>query len=261
MTGGNLGRRMWTACEWTMPLLLVAGGAGAMRMLSTWLEAGFGRLLPDRSASALPQRNRDDAASLASAGGISCIATVGGVILLAHAVIASVTVTGLHLLAREDGTPAWSMREETRGRAHELAAAQFGFLNDLPSTDERFWVVQCQFGEYACRIDARVDELHWARSFEVRRYGRTVAFAEPAENGGLIACQLRAQPREIPRRTPLLLIGVRNHDPKAHLGHDVDMMEVLGFVPVAKEGPVWASATWLPFSREAYDIVRPRPRK
>jgi hypothetical protein len=246
---------MWTACAWTMPLLLVAGGAGAMRVLATWLEAAIGRRLLNHGPVAPPRRLHADDAPVAD--GVRFISTVGGTLLLAHAVLASIATTGLHLWAHEDTTPARNVSAETRARAHALAAAQFSFLDSLPPGDECLWIDQRQFGEYACRIDAQNDEQHWARSFEVRLYGRTVAFAEEA-GSGLIACQLRAQPPEIPRNTPLLLIGVLNRDAKAHLGHDVNMVEVLGYVPVEKDGPAWARAMWLPFSREAYDIVMGR---
>lgn len=256
MTGGNLGRRMWTGCEWTMPLLLVMGGAGAMRFLANWMEGAAAR------AKNIPQsRNAMDAScSVAehapSHHRISQFGTWLGISLLAHAVLSSALATGLHLIHDDAGKPKPALTGDDRMKAHQHATAKFDFLKGIDANDPRLWLQPCTFGEYVCQLDAWEDVQHWARSFEVRPYTRSVAFAKLPGNGGLIACQIRTSPRGIPRDTPLLLIGVRNHDSKAHLGHDADMIEALGWVPLRDDAPDWKDASWLPFSREAFGIVQ-----
>jgi hypothetical protein len=73
---------------------------------------------------------------------------------------------------------------------------------------------------------------------------------------------LRTRPQQIPRDWPLLLVGVRNHDAKAHLGHDTTVVEVLGWIPFdddfLESGVQWQSAVWLPSTREAPDIMQAR---
>ena len=80
-------------------------------------------------------------------------------------------------------------------------------------------------------------------------------------NRGSISCELRTRPEDLPRDVPLLVIGVNNYDADAHLGHDVTIVEVLGFAPLMPGGgdADWDRATWLPFTPEAHDILQGRP--
>ncbi len=259
MTGGNLGRRMWTACDWTMPLLLVMGGAGAMRVVAGAIE----RLAAKFAAHGVMPTVRDPHLPGATdAAGMRMVATVIGGLLLTHAVLGSVVSTGLHLVGGSGSRPTIVLPPDARLQAHQRAVTQHEFLKAVPATDPRFWVEVCQFGEYVCRLNAWDDEHHWARSFEVRPYDRAVGFARSSEGGGSMACQMRVSPEEIPRDVPLMLIGIRNVDPAAHLGHDVTMIEVLGWVPLevstSTVEPQWQRARWLPSSSEALEIAQGR---
>lgn len=256
ITGGNLGRRMWTACEWTMPLLVVMGGSGAMRVLAGWLERLSDRLLRNGEANrALLQDTR--ATGDWSAGfDLSRVSIIPGLVLLAHAVLGSTVVTALHLFDGDASKPAIALTDDDRTKAHQLASARFDFLKGMAANDARLIMQTCTFGEYVCQLDAWEDEQHWARSFEVRPYSRTVAFAQLLQEDRLVACQLRTKPQNLPRNVPLLIIGIQNHDPEAHLGHDTTMVEVLGFAPVEDGTAAWSRVTWLPFTREAFDIVQ-----
>ncbi len=262
MTGGNLGRRMWTACDWTMPLLLVMGGAGAMRVVAGAIDRLAARIAPRGLKPAAFDPHLQGATGATDAAGMRMVATVIGGLLLTHAVLGSVVSTGLHLVRGSGSRPTIVLPPDANLQAHQRAVTQHEFLKAVPATDPRFWVEVCQFGEYVCHLNAWDDEHHWARSFEVRPYDRAVGFARLSGAGGSIACQMRVSPEEIPRDVPLMLVGIRNVDPAAHLGHDVTMIEVLGWVPLevstSTVEPQWQRARWLPSSSEALEIVQGR---
>lgn len=254
MTGGNLGRRMWTACEWTMPLMLVMGGAGVVRLLSGWLEALADRWLKIRQSSPQPE----DAPSVSVVAGpqlVNLSLLLAG-LLLAHAMVASAVVTGLYLWKGKPAGAGTSPLAIDRAKVQELASAQFDFLKNAPAASGALWMEWCQVGEYVSPLDAWEDEQHWGRSFEVRPYPRAVVFARVTANSSLMACQTVAPPQAIPRDVPLLLIGVLNVDKNAHLGHDVTMVELLGYVPVKDSAPDWPRVTWLSPTPEAGAILR-----
>lgn len=257
MTGGNLGRRMWTACEWTMPLLLVMTGSGAIRLITQGLEKAWDRLRPSASAADLKPLSPWAAIWQPQ---ILALSTFISVCLVGHAIIGSGVATGKHLLAQKDNEDAFSISTEAKAEASKLAAAQFEFLKATKPEDASWWIGSGQFGEFICFLDGWEDVQHWARSFQVRSYARSVGFAR-LQGGGHIACQMRMALRDVPRDQPLLLIGARNHDPKAHLGHDVTMVELLGMVPLQQNQPDWARAIWLPFTREASDIFGPSVKR
>lgn len=258
MTGGNLGRRMWTACEWTMPLMLVMGGAVAVRLLTGWLEVLFNRLLKVHEPHA--SAKEDLTTSGATQSQLLRAGLVLGGVLLVHAVVASGFATGLYFFsgeaARSKTSAPASLAVMDRTKVDELASAQFDFLKGQPPSDGRLWAELGQVGEYVCSLDAWEDEQHWGRSFEVRPYARSVVVARLSSNGSLMPCQTVASPQIIPRDVPLLFIGVRNVDPNAHLGHDVTMVELLGFVPVNGTAPDWSRVTWLPATPEASAILQ-----
>jgi hypothetical protein len=251
MTGGNLPRRMWTACEWTMPLLLTVGGYGVMRMLAVGVEAVVMRKAPRHA--------EDTAVGSGQAGGhVAFISTAIAIVLVAHALAGSVGAACLYLMRGQDEAPPALVPDSVRTKALEVAMETFPFLKPIPRNDPRLWVHLCEFGEYACQLNGWEDAQHWARSFEVRPYARTVAFGRMPGSSGLIPFQMRAPPSEIPRGKPLLVIGVLNYNPDTRLGHDGVMVEVLGFVPAPNGDATWAEAKWLPFTRESFDILQQR---
>lgn len=253
MVGGSISQRLWTACEWTMSLLLVMGGAGTMRVLGGNIHALISKLnhrgVIPASGKVLPMHRNADMTTMAML--IACL-------LAAHAVLGCAFATGLYFIkdGRERGYVSLSV--EVRQSAHDRAMAQFAFLKPITATDERFWSRPCSFSDYKCSIEAWEDTQHGSRSFEVRPYSRTVAFAQLLNDGGLMACQMRILPGQIPRDIPLLLIGLCNNDPKARLGHDMTMIEVLGWVPMEQGNPSWQKVTWLPFTPEALDVAEGR---
>ncbi len=251
MTGGNLGRRMWTACEWTMPLLLIMAGSGSIRFLALGLEKAWSGLRPSSSPAALLPMNPSAASWRPK---LLLLSTVVSLFLLGHAVIGSVFTVGMHVLAHKGGNETVSLSPEVRTEASKLAMGQFEFLKSMKAGDPRLWIESGTFGESICFLDGWEDVQHWARPFQVRTYARSVGFAQQAGNAHM-ACQMRMAPRDVPKGQPLLLIGVRNYDPKAHLGHDTTMVELLGVIPLNKDRPDWTRATWLPFTREAFDIM------
>ncbi|RBP42381.1 hypothetical protein DES53_10687 [Roseimicrobium gellanilyticum] len=273
MTGGSLGRRMWTCCEWGMPLMLVAGGAGFMRVLATLLLRGARRqshgptFVP--TVAPVVQDKRNSKQKRRSTGyparGVTSFASLVGVLLIAHASVASVAATAFYLLNKDKPKAVLSVSPETRQQMLDAARKEYPVLGDARTDDPRLLISVCKFGEYVCELGPSENQNHWARSFETRPYERTVAFVQQLEHAGTgrATLQLRAVPADIPRGEPVLVIGVRNIDPKAHLGHDVEMIEVLGFVPVSVNAqqqvtiPDMTKATWPRLNPEAEKILQP----
>jgi hypothetical protein len=275
MTGGSLGRRMWTCCEWGMPLMLVAGGAGAMRKLAAFLlrlaqRQHHGPTFVPTVVSVKPEPRGANKQKRRSTGyparGISSFATFVGTLLVVHAGLASVAAGGLYLFHHQTDQkpkPAVTVSDDVRAQMLEAARKEAPVLRDVKPGDARLHISLCEFGEYVCELAASENQNHWARSFEIRPYARSVAFVRRLEhaNTGRATLQLRATLDQIPRNQPLLIIGVRNIDLMAHLGHDVEMIEVLGFVPVTVDVKGQASipditkATWLMATPEAEKVL------
>ncbi|MEZ0275340.1 MAG: hypothetical protein ACAH88_10585, partial [Roseimicrobium sp.] len=266
MTGGSLGRRMWTCCEWGMPLMLVAGGVGAMRLLVAFLERLALRqkhgpaYMPNVAPVVHEKRKRR---TTITSRGVTSFATFLGFVLIAHAALASIAAGVLYLSHHGQASTGITIPQELRTQALEAARKNFPALANVAAEDARLYVSICEVGQYVCELDASENQNHWARSFEIRPYTRTVAFVRQLEQpgSGKATLQLRITPDDIPRGTPVLLIGVRNIDPQAHLNHDVEMIEVVGFVPVRVD-PMHLTAiadmnkaTWLPATPEAERIL------
>ncbi len=257
MTGGSLGRRMWTCCEWAMPLMLVAGGAGAMRRMAGLLDAWMKRPAAERAGTAA-------APTAASAdGGLATTTVVISAVLLGHGVLASLMATTLWLAG--PGTPSITpvLSPETQAKVAAELKSRYGFLAGVADASPLLWMDPAIFDQYVCELESGENENHWARSFEVRPYARAVAFprAEGRPELGRFTAQLRAAPADIPRNQPLLVVGVKNFDANAHLGHDILMIEVLGLVPMQTSGsgavlvPDLSKARWLPATPEAEKAV------
>lgn len=269
LTGGNLGRRMWTFSEWSMPLLLVAGGSHAMRLLALRLDRLFSRNV---TVPAPHQAEKTDAPAKERrtrkvghyAQGVTPFATVLSSVLIAHAAAGSIALTTLYVVHRGDPVVDLSIPAEMRQQARTAAAEKFAPVAALPEGDPRLLIIGCKFREYVAEIGAGENENHWARSFEIRPYTRTVAFCESVDRAvvGSTACQFRLPASDLPRNKPLLLIGVRNYDPQAHLGHDAEMIEVVGYAPLRidkKTGAMSADfsrSTWLPITPEAEKVLK-----
>jgi hypothetical protein len=204
------------------------------------------------------------------ARGISSFATFVGTLLVVHAGLASMAAGGLYLYNQEQpkpANPAITVSADVRAQLLEAAQKEVAILRDVKPGDPRVHISLCEFGEYVCELAASENQNHWARSFEIRPYARTVAFVRRLENAntGRATLQLRTSPSHIPRKQPLLVIGVRNINLMAHLGHDVEMIEVLGFVPVMVDAqnqvsiPDITKATWLMATPEAEKILQPAP--
>jgi hypothetical protein len=276
MTGGSLGRRMWTCCEWGMPLMLVAGGAGAMRLLATLLPRLARRQMQGPSyvptVAPVVLEKRGDKNKRRSAGrparGVTSFASFVGALLVVHAGVASFAASAYYLYNEKKPQVVLTVPQEVRDQMMEAARKEWPILGDAKADDPRLLISVCEFGEYMCELDALENQNHWARSFEIRPYARTVAFVRQLGQAGTgrTTLQLRIPPADLPQGKPVLLIGVRNVDPKAHLGHDVEMIEVLGFVPVDVNAQNQASipdiskATWPRLNPEAEKILDPTSR-
>lgn len=274
MTGGSLERRMWTCCEWSMPVLLVAAGAGAMRQLGELFQKHFFRPPAKEVAEPPPEvvapsrkrryRSPLTSHSVAAARGVSLFTTVLSLVLIVHAVVASAVVSMLYL-ANSHRTPV--LHTVTPAvRAEVLAALRTH--QALPDGAEgKVWMGACEFGQYICELQASENLNHWARSFEIRPYARSVAFARSLEHPHRArnTLQLRLPAKDIPRREPMLVIGMHNHDANAHLGHDTDMVEVLALVPVTFNleddtvVPDFAKIIWLEPTSEAARLMQAAP--
>ncbi|MFZ4764767.1 MAG: hypothetical protein ACOYMN_07400 [Roseimicrobium sp.] len=255
LTAGSLSRRMWTACDWAMPLLIVAGASGAMKALASGVERLARRFRPAWPPTEPALREPGFRERLPH--GIGAVLTG---VLLAHAALGSVVITVIQVVTpKPNEQPQWTVSGTTRADAKARAAAQYPFLKEASATAD-LWVEPVQFGEYVCELRAWEDVQQWARGFAVRPYLRSVAFAKVFTRSGLVTCQLRAPASDIPRGVPMLLIGVQNYDPVAHLGHDLLMIEVLGWVPLASPNypavPLWERAVWLPSTRESVELMR-----
>jgi hypothetical protein len=249
-----------------MPLMLVAGGAGAMRLIVGFLERLALRQKhgPAYVPTVIPVvHDKRRRRTTVTSRGVSPFATGLGVLLIAHAVLASVAAGVLYLSHHGKASTAIALPQELRTEAMEEARRHFPALAKVAAGDARLHVSICEFGQYMCELGESENQNHWARSFEIRPYARTVAFVRQLEHpvSEKATLQLRISPDDIPQDTPLLLIGVRNINPQAHLNHDVEMIEVLGFVPV-RVNPVdqtadadMSQATWLPATPEAEKIL------
>jgi hypothetical protein len=273
MTGGSLGRRMWTCCEWGMPLMLVAAGAGAMRLLATQLlrlarrQVQGPTFVPMVAPVVLDKRG--DRNQRRSAGyparGVTTFATFVGALLVLHACVASLAAGAYYLYNEKKPQVVLTVPQEVREQLLDAARKEYPLLGDARTDDPRLLISLCQFGQYVCELDPLENQNHWARSFEIRPYARTVAFVRQLEHAGTgrATLQLRIPAVDLPQGKPVLVIGVRNIDPKAHLGHDVEMMEVLGFVPVDVNAqneasiPDMSKATWPRLNPEAEKILQP----
>lgn len=280
MTGGSLGRRMWTCCEWSMPLMLVAGGAGAMNLLATALlrlarRQKHGPTYVPTVAPVVADK-RNDKSKRRSTGyparGVTSFATFVGTLLVAHAGVASLAA-GAYYLYNEKKPPAvLQVPQDVKQQFLDAARKEYPLLGEAKTGDSRLLISLCKFekhGEYMCELGPQENQNHWARSFEIRPYARTVAFVRQLEHAGTgrATLQLYGTSMEAYHAgKTVMLIGVRNIDPKAHLGHDVEMIEVLGFVPVSVtaqnqiEAPDLSKAKWLRLTPEAEKILDPASR-
>jgi len=253
LIGGAILQRLWTACDWTMPLLVVKGGSGAMQTVAGWLGKRMRR-------PALPIQAEETGPATTSSVHAAIVVTA---VPAVQAFLGVILAGGLYLAHAGDTTPVATVTPSLRDKAFAAARARYDFLATVTRADPRVQVAVCEFGEHSCIIDAWEDQQHWARSFEVRPYPRTVAAARLLDGpgGGTIPCQLRTLPQDLPRSVPLLVIGVSNEVPDAPLDHDLTMLEVLGYAPLMHGGgdADWDAATWLPFTPEAANILQRAP--
>jgi len=254
VTGGNFGRRMWTCCSWSVILLLTAAGIWAMRRLTR-------RLIKWRRPE-----------SLAGADGNSCLpgpranqfairfSVVLSCLLVAHAVLGSIVATTLWMVHRDVA------RVDLPGAIRDEATRRVTAKMGLPAPHHAICVGVMQFGEYTCELKGWEDANHWSRSFAVRPYSRTVAFGMMIDeiNSSPMACQMRFPTADLPRGVPLMVLGVENRDPDAAFNHDTVLTEVLGFVPIQREGSTitvnWDQLVWMPPSEEAINILGLKPK-
>jgi hypothetical protein len=113
-------------------------------------------------------------------------------------------------------------------------------------------------------LPAREGIGHWSRAFAPRNHTRTVVTGVTT-NGKRVTLQLPGDARDLPQG-PWLAIGLVNRDPKAFLGAEIEMIEVLALwlldpfgVPAARSQAVFSHSAPPPVrSPPARKPMRPR---
>jgi hypothetical protein len=258
MTGGHLARRMWTACDWSMLLLIVQGGSGLIRILAHGLELAASRM----GGAAVSMKSEGKLSGVILVKSLPKLALAGSIIgwaLLGHAFIGTSLAVSKYA-AHGEGPSAIELGGDTQAATLEQAKRHFDFLKLLKADDPRWWSHVGEIGLFPCVLQPWEDVGHWARRFDVRPYLRTVAYPELLEygKGAFVACQLRIMAEKLPRNQPVLFFGISNFDANAPLGQDTQEIEVLGYVPLdVSSRPAraqWDKAVWLPASPEAEAI-------
>jgi hypothetical protein len=124
---------------------------------------------------------------------------------------------------------------------------------------ENLWLGTTLFTDYICEMGPHENAAHWCRAFAVRPYRRVVALPHNAP-----PMLLNTKLKDIPLYRPLLVVGVRNFDEEAFLGHAPTIIEVLGYLLLEPESTADTldpeKVIWLPPSEEAINIMRHHKR-
>lgn len=260
MTGGILSRRMWTACGWAMPLLLMFGAEGFLRLSSIWLEKLELRLRHPEGPASIPTAPQPP--PLSPGARIACLTILGT--LVVHAAVASALATGCYLLTPDKNAPTVRIDEEVRTKAIEAARAKFDFLTGIPADDPRLRITAVKV-IYGCDLANLEDVGHPAKDFEVRAYSRTVGILKLLEEptSAAVGCQFRINNKMLPKHEALLLIGVQKSAGEPASEREEGTLEALGFIPIdSKTQPVtvrWDQANWLKATPEALQIIKNKP--
>lgn len=260
MTGGVLSRRMWTACGWAMPLLIMFGAQGLLRRISLWLEKLERRVR--RAEPPSSDRTTPAATSISPSARFASMTIL--VTLVAHAALASALATGCYLLSNAKNSANVRLEAEVQTKALETARQQFDFLKAVPSGDPRLRVSAVKV-IYSCELKNSEDVRHPEKDFEVRSYNRTVGILKNIEDhmSAPMGCQFRINAKQLPKYESLLVIGV--HESGINLAREPkdETIEALGFIPIdTSTRPVtvhWDQATWLKAPPEALQILKTKP--
>lgn len=261
MTGGNLSRRIWTACGWTMPLLIMFGAQGFLMLSSKWLEKIEFRFRHQESAPSV----HPTPAIISTTSSARYASMIILVTLLGHAALASAMATGWYLFRHGKSTAVMTLDADIRTKALEKARKQFDFLSNVTENDSRFWMSAAKV-LYGCDLEKGEDAGHPAGDFEVRPYSRTMAILKLLDQppgslqstGSIISCQLQINNQMLPKHAALLVIGIRKL--VTNTSHESEIIEALGFVPIdTKTQPatvLWDQLSWLKATPETIEILK-----
>lgn len=260
MTGGTLSRRIWTAGGWAMPLLIMFGAEGFLRLSSAWLEK-IGRRV---GRTGHPTSDQTAPVVTTISPSVRFASLVILVTLVAYATLASAMATSRYLFSPAKNTATMPLDADTRAKALDAAQKQFDMLSALPSGDPRLWVSAVKV-LYGCELGNGEDAGHPAKDFEVRPYNRTVGILKlldhPEETP--VSGQFRISDKALPKHESLLVIGIRKPVLNNSQEYQEGTMEILGFLPIdTGTQPVtvqWDKANWLKATPEALQILKGKP--
>lgn len=243
-----------------MPLLIMFGAEGFLRLSSAWLEKIGHRV----RRTGLPTSDQPSPVVTTISPSVRFASLVILVTLVAFATLASAMATGRYLFSPAKNTAIMPLDADTHAKALDAAQKQFDMLSTVPSGDPRLWVSAVKV-LYGCELGNGEDAGHPAKDFEVRSYNRTVGILKlldhPEETP--VSGQFRISEKALPKHESLLVIGIRKPVLNPSQEYQDGTMEILGFLPIDTGTiPVtvqWDKANWLKATPEALQILKGKP--